>query len=298
MEEVVRVSHLEKSFKKTGLSYERIKVLKDLNFSVPAGKITGFLGANGSGKTTTLKCLLGLAFPDSGTVEYFGKTELTEDVKMRIGFLPERPYFYEYLTGEEFLRFYGMLSKKFLRQELEERIQLILGRVGLQKARTKSLRNYSKGMLQRIGIAQALIHDPDFVILDEPMTGLDPDGRWEVTHIIEETAAKGTSIFFSSHLLNDAEKICDHLVVLKDGQVLFHGPTAQFVGQMDAQFSVSYRSPVVVNGVQQKVVEQADLQRTIDELRSQKFEILEVRKAQVSLEQAFLKAAFGKVGPS
>ena len=138
MEEVIRVSHLEKSFKKGGLSYERIKVLKDLNFGVPAGKITGFLGANGSGKTTTLKCLLGLAFPDSGTIEYFGETGLTEEVKGRIGFLPERPYFYEYLTGEEFLRFYGQLSKKFLRQELEERIHLILGRVGLQNASKKT----------------------------------------------------------------------------------------------------------------------------------------------------------------
>lgn len=296
MGDVIKVSQLEKSFKKPGLSRAKVRILKGLNFSVPRGKITGFLGANGSGKTTTLKCLLGLAFPDAGEVRYFGEPGLTEEVKGRIGFLPERPYFYEYLTGEEFLRFYGQLSKKFPRHELDQRIDQLLARVGLQGAKKKALRSYSKGMLQRIGIAQALIHDPEFVILDEPMTGLDPDGRWEVTRIIEETAAKGTSIFFSSHLLNDAEKICDHLVVLKEGNVLFYGPTSEFVVQVESQFTVFFQSPAVQNGVQQRTVTQERLQKTIDELRSSKFDVLEIRKSQVSLEEAFLRAAFGKTG--
>jgi ABC-2 type transport system ATP-binding protein len=294
MDEVIKVSHLEKSFRKNGLSRQKVRVLKDLNFVVPKGKVTGFLVANVSVKTTTLKCLLGLAFPDSGEIRYFGEPELTEEIKMRIGFLPERPYFYEYLTGEEFLRFYGQLSRRYTRHELDQKIPKLLEKVGLQTAHDKALRNYSKGMLQRIGIAQALIHDPEFVILDEPMTGLDPDGRWEVTQIIQETASKGTSIFFSSHLLNDAEKICDHLVVLKEGQVLFNGPTSSFVMQMDSQFVVFYVDPRAPQDIRQMSVAREQLQECIDKLRTQKQDIIEIRKSQISLEQAFMRAAFGK----
>ena len=171
METILSVRNLKKSYRK-GAFGKPVNALKGVSFDVQAGSITGFLGANGAGKTTTIKCLLGLSLPDSGEVRFFGSPELTADSKRRIGFLPERPYFYEYLTGREFLKFYGQLSARISSSELNQRIDNLLKRVGLQFAGDRQLRGYSKGMLQRVGIAQALVHRPDFIILDEPMTGL------------------------------------------------------------------------------------------------------------------------------
>ncbi len=293
MRTVLEVRNLNKSFRKNPFSKRRESVLKDLSFEVPAGKITGFLGANGAGKTTTIKCLLGLAHPDSGEIRYFGSQPLTVKTRGRIGFLPERPYFYEYLTGYEFLKFYGQISTTLSKSDLDRRIDGLLNRVGLPHARNRQLRNYSKGMLQRIGIAQALIHKPEFIILDEPMTGLDPDGRWEVNRIIKETADAGTAVFFSSHLLNDAEKICENLVVLKKGRVIYQGTTSQFIGQVSPGTQISFRTRS--ESTETVILEDlSQVQKKIDEVRSQGGVIVEVRPVQVSLEEAFIKAAIGE----
>jgi ABC-2 type transport system ATP-binding protein len=180
---VLEVEKLCKSYRK-GLGRTSL-ILKDVSFSIEAGRVTGFLGSNGAGKTTTIKCLLELALPDSGKIIFFEKGRLTPELKSNLGFLPERPYFYEYLTGEEFLKFYGQLSTSLKTKDLKERIQHLLKKVNLSHAGHRQLRTYSKGMLQRIGMAQALIHEPKFIILDEPMAGLDPDGRIEISKIIE-----------------------------------------------------------------------------------------------------------------
>ena len=182
---VVEVLGLKKSYR-SPMTRKKVEALKDVSFSIYAGVITGFLGANGAGKTTTIKCLLELAFADAGEFRFFGKKGLSNEAKAKIGFLPERPYFYDYLTGREFLKFYGQLSGRIARVDLDKRASVLLDRVGLSHAGDRPLRGYSKGMLQRIGIAQALIHKPEFIILDEPMTGLDPDGRHEVREIIRE----------------------------------------------------------------------------------------------------------------
>lgn len=294
MEPVVRVEGLYKSFRSEFLG-RRTEVLKDVSFAIAPGTVTGFLGGNGAGKTTTIKCLLGLIGADRGQITYFGQNELSREVKSRIGFLPERPYFYEYLTGEEFLRLYAQLSGRVPSDELQRRIDEVLDRVRLLHAKKRQLRGYSKGMLQRVGIAQAMIHRPEFIILDEPMTGLDPDGRKEVMDIIRETASLGTTVFFSSHLLHDAEAICDHLLILKEGKVVFTGELNQFLGHMDSTFTLRYRPSDPRSGGGQEremaIANEDELQQQIDRLRAEKSHIIDIHKKKVSLEEAFIKIA-------
>jgi ABC-2 type transport system ATP-binding protein len=287
-ESVLKVRDLKKSYRKAW-SGQAVQALKGVSFDVHAGKITGFLGANGAGKTTSIKCLLGLSLPDSGEVRFFGDGTLSSDAKRRIGFLPERPYFYEYLTGREFLRFYGELSTSLKSADLNARIQSLLKRVGLEHAGDRALRGYSKGMLQRIGIAQALIHQPEFIILDEPMTGLDPDGRFEVREIIRETARAGTAVFFSSHLLPDAEQLCERLVILKLGELVFEGLTRDLLGQVEKGYEL-------VAGREGKIetmnaASSEELQALIDRKRAEKASILEVRPLRLTLEEAFVRIA-------
>jgi ABC-2 type transport system ATP-binding protein len=288
MNTVLSVRGLSKTYRRR-FSRHSVVALKGIGFDIYPGTITGFLGANGSGKTTTLKCLLELAFADAGEIKYFGQETptrgLTPEIKRKIGFLPERPYFYEYLTGREFLRFYGELSRRLSRADLNTRINELLERVGLTEAGDRALRGYSKGMLQRIGIAQALIHNPEFVILDEPMTGLDPDGRQDVREIIRETARTGTAVFFSSHLLPDAEQLCERLVILQKGELRFDGKTSDLLSRFENGYRLKYRQ-----GETEKVETLADvaaLQAAIDSLRATGREILEVHPLRRSLEEAF-----------
>lgn len=283
---LLTVQGLRKSFRR-GLLSKPVDALKGVSFEIPPGTITGFLGANGAGKTTTIKCLLGLAIPDHGEIRFFGQNELGPEVKSRIGFLPERPYFYEYLTGREFLRFYGQLGSKFSSAELSRRIDYLIDKVGLKHAADRPLRGYSKGMLQRIGIAQALVHDPEFIILDEPMTGLDPDGRYEVSEIIRETAKAGTSVFFSSHLLPDAERLCDRLVILKKGELVYQGPTMEFLGKTGSGYQLVTAKDGNVQTEACSSLE--ELNRRIDEKRAQRVTILEVRPNRLTLEEAFVR---------
>lgn len=287
---VLSVRNLKKTFRK-GIRSKPVQALKGISFDIEPGTITGFLGANGAGKTTTIKCLLNLAFADEGEVSYFGSPQLTPEVKARIGFLPERPYFYEYLTGREFLRFYGELSSDLKAADLRSRIDKLLKRVGLEHAGDRQLRSYSKGMLQRIGIAQALIAEPQFIILDEPMTGLDPDGRYEVREIIRETASSGTAVFFSSHLLPDAERLCERLVVLKHGELVFTGPMNEILSRFDAGFNLTTRKQGQVNT--ETLATSQELQKAIDSCRSAQAEVIEVRPNRLTLEEVFVRIAMG-----
>lgn len=204
-------------------------VLRGLSFSVRQGEIVGFLGPNGAGKTTTIKILIGLIRPTSGSVELLGSPAGDVETHRRIGYLPESPYFYDYLTAEEFLRFYGRLAG-MSGESLTHRVTLLLEMVGLTDARTKQLRKFSKGMLQRIGLAQALIHDPELVLLDEPMSGLDPIGRKEVRDLILQLRDQGKTVLFSSHIIPDVEMICDRVTVVLKGELLAAGRVEDLVG--------------------------------------------------------------------
>ncbi len=204
-------------------------VLRGVSFSVGQGEIFGFLGPNGAGKTTTLKILIGLIRQTSGRAEVLGSPAGNVDVHRRIGFLPESPYFYDYLTAEEFLRFYGRLAG-LEGVKLRQRVTTLLETLSLTEARNRQLRKFSKGMLQRIGLAQALIHDPELVIFDEPMSGLDPLGRKEVRDLILHLREQGKTVFFSTHIIPDVEMICDRVAVIVKGEVVAAGRVDELVG--------------------------------------------------------------------
>lgn len=282
----IEVKNLKKYYKSEFWG-KKISAIEDLSFDVEAGKVTGFLGANGAGKSTSIKCILGLLLRDAGKISFFGGEELGNQVKERIGFLPERPFFYEYLKGQEFLRFYARLSGMNLDKNLEKRIEELLELVGLSHAKDKKLREYSKGMLQRIGIAQAIIHDPELIIFDEPMSGLDPDGRYEVGKILNQIADDGKTVFFSSHLLHDVERLSENVVILKKGELMYQGKMDPLLEGMSSKYELSY----LLDGYKKylEVDSSEALQVKLDELRKDKAIILEVNQAEASLEQAYVQ---------
>lgn len=223
----LEVRSLSKKFPQ-GLFKAPARVLNHIDFVVPKGSVTGFVGGNGSGKTTTIKCLLDFVRPDEGQIQFFGE-KLSDSVKSRLGYLPERPYYYDFLSGQKFLELFWRLGTGTAAEMGQDRIAEILRRVGLAEARNQALRTYSKGMLQRIGLAQAILARPEFLILDEPMSGLDPDGRALVKDILQEEKSRGTTLFFSSHLLQDMQEICTDLVVIDAGRILYQGGLSHFL---------------------------------------------------------------------
>jgi len=198
------------------------QILFDVNLTIGEGEVFGFLGPNGAGKTTTMKAILGLIKPDSGTVEILGDTTLSTETRSRIGFMPENTYLYKYLTGREFLRFNGKFFD-ITEVDLEAKIEELLHKVGLDTAGDRLLAKYSKGMLQRIGLAQAIINTPSVVFLDEPMSGLDPIGRKMVKDLILDLKKQGTTIFFNTHILSDVESICDRFAIIHQGYIVADG---------------------------------------------------------------------------
>ena len=198
------------------------RALDRLSLSIEPGEVFGFLGPNGAGKTTTLKLLMELMYPTSGRAEILGKPVGDIGVKRRIGYLPESPYFYDYLTAEELLNYFASLMG-FQREERRRRVSALLDEVGIARERRMQLRKFSKGMLQRVGIAQAVLNDPEVVILDEPMSGLDPLGRREVRNLILKLRDRGCTVFFSSHVLADAEALCSRVAILASGRLVAAG---------------------------------------------------------------------------
>jgi ABC-2 type transport system ATP-binding protein len=227
VELAIEVRDLKKTFR-TPLRRRKVEAVKSVTLDVERGDIFGFLGPNGAGKTTTIKVLTGLVRPTAGTVKVLGGDPDDIRVKARVGFLPEQPYFYDYLKPSELLdifgRLYGM-SRDLRRRRIGE----LMERTGIAHAGDRVLRKFSKGMLQRVGIAQALLNDPELVILDEPMSGLDPIGRKDVIDLIASLKARGTTVFFSSHILADIERLCDRVVVLDKGVMRASGRLADLL---------------------------------------------------------------------
>ena len=214
----IEIDNLTKSYPVGFWKKQFRPALKGLSLSVERGETFGFIGPNGAGKTTTLKLLMGIIFPTAGSAHILGKDIADAEIKKKIGFLPEQPYFYDYLNPSELLDYYASLSGVSA-TERKKRIPELLERVGLADSARKQLRKFSKGMLQRVGIAQAIIHDPEVIFLDEPMSGLDPIGRHEIREMIQGLKDAGKTIFFSTHILSDVEALCDRVAVVHKGEL-------------------------------------------------------------------------------
>ena len=255
-ENVIEIEHLSKLYKDFW-GRPKVRALDDLNLTIRKGEVFGLLGPNGSGKSTTIKLLLGLIFPTSGRASIFGYPIGSDAIKERIGFIPEESYFYKFLDGEETLRFYGKLFK-LSRKELNERVPMLLDAVGLDnKARKRKLGEYSKGMARRIGLAQALINDPDLVLLDEPTTGLDPIGTREMKDLIVSLKEQGKTVILCSHLLADVEDVCDRVTILFRGRM-------QTLGQVNDLVQV--RDVTNVEAPRMTPQQQEDLRAFLDKM--------------------------------
>jgi ABC-2 type transport system ATP-binding protein len=275
-------------------------VLKPLSLSVQEGEVFGYLGPNGAGKTTTLKVLMGLVYPTTGTARIFGRSIDDTSAKLDIGFSPEQPYFYDHLTAQELLEYYGQLSG-IPAGERKRRAGATLARVGLKDIERLQLRKFSKGMLQRVSLAQAILHDPKFLFLDEPMSGLDPIGRREVRDLIQELKDEGKTVFFSTHILSDAETLCDRVAILNQGElrgigivrellsgagndveIVWHGQVARAeLERMGAKVRIS-------GDIAHAVVPEAQLDPALDTLRKSNARIESVNPVRPSLEDFFI----------
>jgi ABC-2 type transport system ATP-binding protein len=251
--------------------------VKDLNLRIEPGEVYGLLGPNGSGKSTTLKIILGLVSPTRGCTEIFGQDSRLVQSRDAVGFLPENPYFQKFLTGKETLRFFGRLCG--LRgAKLRNRVNELLDLVGLNKARNRRLGTYSKGMLQRIGLAQALVHDPRLVVLDEPTAGVDPAGSRDICDLIFDLKRRGITVLLSSHLLAQAQEICDRIGILADGVLVREGRLQELIAiENQTEFVIADASDELVREIESVV------NRSMAKL-------IERRKSTTTLERLFLEA--------
>src|SRR5215216_2280294 len=237
-EAVIELNDLTKDYEVGHLKKRKVRALDHLTLQVYRGEVFGFLGPNGAGKTTTLKLLMRLIYPTEGTARILGTSIDDVDMHARIGYLPENPYFYDYLSGRELLEYTAALFG-IPKDQARARALELLDAVGLDRERAdRQLRKYSKGMLQRIGIAQALVNDPEIVFLDEPMSGLDPIGRREVRDLILSLRKQQKTIFFSSHILSDVEALCDRAAILSRGKLLHCGTVQELTGNQDSALEI------------------------------------------------------------
>ncbi|MBN1572462.1 MAG: ABC transporter ATP-binding protein [Deltaproteobacteria bacterium] len=307
-ENAVELRGIYKAYK-TGFMMKKVEALNGVDLVIKKGEVFGYLGPNGSGKTTTLKLIMGIIYPDRGEIEVLSKSPYDISVKEKIGFLPESPYFYDYLTAVEFLDFFARLFS-IPQGVRRERIRRLLKSVGLEDRADEPLRRFSRGMLQRIGIAQALINDPELVFFDEPMSGLDPLGRAEVKEIIQGLKREGKTIVFSSHILPDVEAIADRVGIIVDGKIrdvgdldrmlnervsfveitvcgLDHDLLKSIEGKAEVKRTLKDRTVLLVDGAE-------NINEVIDYLRSLKISIESVEPIRLTLEELFLSEIKGK----
>ncbi len=297
----IEILGLEKTYM-VGFWRKRPKrALQPLHLTVEDGEIFGFLGPNGAGKTTTLKMLMGLVFPTAGTARILGKDWTDPEVKAQIGFLPEQPYFYDYLTAHELLEYYGQLSGVPARDR-KNRVEEVLQRVGLTDIKGIQLRKFSKGMLQRAGIAQAILHNPKLVFLDEPMSGLDPLGRRDVRDLIQQLQQEGKTVFFSTHILSDAEALCDRVAIINKGELRGVGAVEELTKSVQGKVELVWEGTQVpasmkalgaefhVTGDTVRAVIAENQQDTaIDALRRERLRLISITPLRTSLESYFVE---------
>jgi ABC-2 type transport system ATP-binding protein len=307
MENVIEIKNLSKDYTTGFLKKKKIRALDDLSLSVWGGQIFGFLGGNGAGKTTTIKILMGLLFPTSGSATILGKP--IDDVSMHrsIGYCPENPYFYDYLSARELMNYFGELFG-FGKVDRKKRTGELLDLVGLEeRARDRQLRKFSKGMLQRVGIAQALINDPEIVFLDEPMSGLDPIGRREIRELIAGLREQGKTIFMSTHILSDIEALCDEVAILRKGKLAATGNLQQLlmaenedrgfevtvtnvdVGKLQAAIADSLEIDQRAAGSIVRCSDETEVEHVISAARQAGGSLVSVQQIRQSLEDLFSK---------
>jgi ABC-2 type transport system ATP-binding protein len=308
MAAVIEIQNLVKDYEVGFWRKRRVRALDNLSVTVNQGEIFGFLGANGAGKTTTLKLLMRLIFPTSGSARILGHDIADVSMHSRIGYLPENPYFYDYLTALEFLNFCGQIFG-YSQSERDQRARELLTRVHLHESKWNTqLRKFSKGMLQRVGLAQALVNDPEIVFLDEPMSGLDPIGRREVRDLIAALRQEGKTVFMCSHILSDIEVLCDRIAILKGGRLAHVGylnelqesagggnqlevvatgtDAAKLKLQLDG--SVQCEVSATAAGVRIQVADEKDVDLVIKGLRSAGAKLVSVQPIRQSLEELFM----------
>jgi len=258
-------------------SRKSITAVRDLNLRVGPGEVYGLLGPNGSGKSTTLKIILGLVSPTHGRTKIFGRDSSLVESREAVGFLPENPYFYRFLTGEETLRFFGKLCR-LNGSRLNDRVRELLELVGLTNARDQRLSTYSKGMLQRIGLAQALVNEPKLVVLDEPTAGVDPAGSRDIRNLIVDLKRRGITVLLSSHLLTQVQEICDRVGILAGG-------TLAREGRLEELIAIENRSELVLENASDALVKE------IEKLAANSnAKLIERRRSTTTLERLFLDA--------
>jgi ABC-2 type transport system ATP-binding protein len=296
----IEIENLTKDYPFGFLHLKKKRSLEGLTMQVESGEVFGFLGPNGAGKSTTIKLLVGLIFPDAGTARILGKPITDIEMHRDIGYLPEQPYFYDYLTAAEVLDYFARFHE-LTATDRNERVARMLKKVGLETARKIQLRKYSKGMLQRVGLAQAILHDPKVVILDEPMSGLDPIGRREVRDIILELKREGRTVLFSTHILSDAEMLCDRVGVIVGGKLRGVGAPGEMVGMKAHGMEILFELPgggANAAGVIAKAtktgdryrlqISEEDLYPVVEQLRGVGAKILSVAQVKASLEEYFM----------
>ena len=260
-----------------GLRGYRLRALDKVNLCMPAGEIFGLLGPNGSGKSTTIKVILGLIRPSEGSCKVFGRSAGSQESRSRIGYLPENPVFYRFLTGRELVRFFASISGMH-RGLRDEAVEQALETVRMSSSADRRVRTYSKGMLQRIGLAQALVHDPDILVLDEPMSGLDPIGTREVMDILQRLRSRGKTILLASHLLARVEEVCDRIAILHKGRLVRSGSVEDIVHSTDSTLLKVRGFAPEKELLLRRLLKEADIQ------------IEEVRQGRRRLDEVFLDA--------
>lgn len=297
----IEILGLEKTYS-VGFWRKRPKsALRPLHLQVEQGEIFGFLGPNGAGKTTTLKMLMGLVFPTGGSAKILGMEIDDPRTKAEIGFLPEQPYFYDYLTARELLEYFAGLSGVPAR-ERSRRAEQMLVRVGLKDAGGTQLRKFSKGMLQRVGIAQAIIHEPKVVFFDEPMSGLDPMGRREVRDLMDQLRQEGKTVFFSTHILSDAEALCDRVAIINLGELQGVGAVADLTSSVQNNVEIIWQGTAVPQTLRalgaechvagdtvRAIVREANQEAAIEALRRERVRLISIVPVRTSLEDYFMQ---------
>jgi ABC-2 type transport system ATP-binding protein len=297
----IEILNLEKTYR-VGFWHRRPKVaLRPLCLTIEEGEVFGFLGPNGAGKTTTLKLLMGLVSPTAGTARILGMEIDDPRVKAQIGFLPEQPYFYDHLTARELLTYYAQLSG-VPAKERRERVDASLARVGIVESAGVQLRKYSKGMLQRVGLAQAILHNPRVVFLDEPMSGLDPMGRREVRELIQQLRSEGKTVFFSTHILSDAEALCDRVAVIHQGELRGVGSVAELTKQAQGKVEVIFCAKGVPaafarlgsearasGDLVNAIIRQEQQEEALEILRQERIRLISLAPVRTSLEEFYVE---------
>ncbi|MCK5808241.1 ABC transporter ATP-binding protein [bacterium] len=299
MDNPIVLQNVSKLFTHPMKIWQKVEAVSNLSITIRKGEITGIVGHNGAGKTTTLKMIMGFIRPTSGTISLFGKEAGSPEALQHIGFLPEHPYFYSHLTAWEILTYFGSLSG-MSSKNLATAKERVLKKVGLYNDKDRPLRTFSKGMLQRIGIAQAIIHDPELIILDEPMSGLDPAGRREVKELILELKKQGKSVVLSSHILSDIEILSDRILVLTKGKVESWGTLKEIIPTSSVQWIFSFDVPdsekdalfaeikdIKMDGAQLSIVKQSkqEMNETIKDILSRGYDVYSAGPVYPTLEE-------------